>query len=49
MGSCCKEEEKEKPNANGDVENQERLIGSFEDEPTKVVVVEPPDGGVMVR
>ena len=49
MGSCCKEEEKEKSNVNGEAGTEERLIGTFEDEPVKVEVVEPPDGGLMVR
>ena len=49
MGSCCKEEEKEKSNANGEAGTEERLMGSFEEEPIKTEVVEPPDGGLMVR
>jgi len=47
MGSCCKEEGKEKSNANGEAGTEERLMGSFEEEPIKTEVVEPPDGGLM--
>ena len=36
-------------NENAEVGNDERLIGTLEEESTKVVVVEPPDGGFWVR
>ena len=51
MGSCCKEKQNEKACATGNAENgtEEKLIGSFEDEPVKIVAVEPPDGGFWVR
>ena len=36
-------------NENAENGNDECLMGTFEEEPSKVVDVEPPDGGFMVR